>query len=73
MREEQTSLREGFPAFIQALQAAPGGLPDLRIGIVSTNVGAGQTLPSPECLPLGDRGRLQVKPGCGLDPMTAAF
>ena len=68
MREEQMALRSGFPAFIEALKAAPGGLPDVRIGIINTNFGAGQTTPSPECPPLGDRGRLQVKPGCGLDP-----
>ncbi len=73
MREEQMALRSGFPAFIEALKAAPGGLPDVRIGIINTNFGAGQTTPSPECIPLGDRGRLQVKPGCGLDPATAHF
>ena len=73
MREEQMALRLGFPAFIEALKAAPGGLPDLRIGIINTNFGAGQTTPSPECVPLGDRGRLQVKAGCGLDPATAHF
>jgi hypothetical protein len=73
MREEQMALRSGFPAFIEALKAAPGGLPDVRIGIINTNFGAGQTTPSPECFPLGDRGRLHVKPGCGLDPATAHF
>ena len=68
MREEQDALGRAFPAFLEALQAAPGGMPDLRIGIVSTSFGAGPTISLPECSPLGDRGRFLVRPGCGLDP-----
>jgi hypothetical protein len=67
MREEQDSLRAAFPTFMNVLANLPGGRPDLRIGIVSSNFGAGPTMPSPECPPLGDRGVFQVKPGCGLD------
>jgi hypothetical protein len=67
-REEQENLGRAFPAFLEALRAAPGGMPDLRIGIVSTNFGSGPSFPSPECIPLGDRGRFQVRPACGLDP-----
>jgi hypothetical protein len=70
VREEQENLGRAFPAFLEALRAAPGGMPDLRIGIVSSTFGSGPTVPSPECNPLGDRGRFQVKPGCGLDPVV---
>jgi hypothetical protein len=70
MRDEQDALGQAFPAFLEALQAAPGGMPDLRIAIVSTNFGSGPATPSPECFPFGDRGRFQVRPGCGLDPVV---
>ena len=67
MRDEQDALGRAFPAFIEALASAPGGMPDVRIGITSSSFGAGPTTPSPECNPLGDRGRFLVRPGCGLD------
>ena len=73
MREEQNNLRANFPAFMSELMKIPGGLPDTRIAVVSSNFGAGQTTPSPECPPLGDRGKFQVKPDCGLNPATGGF
>jgi hypothetical protein len=73
MREEQTNLRTNFPAFMAELEKIPGGLPDTRIAVVSSNFGAGQSTPSPECPPLGDRGKFQVKPGCGLDPASGGY
>jgi hypothetical protein len=39
MMEEQVSLAANFPQFINVLQTIEGGLPDVHIGIVSTNVG----------------------------------
>lgn len=74
MKEEQDSLKANFPRFISELRKIPGPngleLPDLRIAIVSSDVGAG-----PEsignCFPQGDRGRFQVKSGCGLDKNLA--
>lgn len=69
MVEEQANLRRNFPAMIKVLSQLPGGLPDLHIGIISSNVGAGNApLPAvPACNePGGDRGLLQVKAGCGL-------
>jgi hypothetical protein len=73
MREEQDNLRANFPDFMTELQNIPGGLPDTRIGIISSNFGAGQTMPAPECSPIGDRGVFQVKPNCGLDVNTARW
>jgi hypothetical protein len=41
MKEEQTGLTANFPKFIDVLSQIQGGLPDVHIGVVSTNVGAG--------------------------------
>jgi hypothetical protein len=73
MQQEQQAITAAFPAFINALAARPGGLPDLRIGIISSNVGAGPTQVSAECPPGGDRGRFQVRPMCGLEAGKGSF
>ncbi|MBK7075109.1 MAG: VWA domain-containing protein [Myxococcales bacterium] len=41
MQEEQQSLASNLPQLINILNTAPGGLPDVHIGVVSTNVGSG--------------------------------
>ena len=76
MKEEQDKLRKNFPALIETLRKIPGGLPNLHIGIISSDVGAGNITISgnPACnTPGGDRGRFRVKAGCGLDPAVANF
>ncbi len=73
MKEEQDNLARNFPLFIKELRAIKGGLPDIRIAIISSDVGAGNTVVSDECFPLGDKGRFKVKEGCGLDPNQARF
>ncbi|MDX2018758.1 MAG: VWA domain-containing protein [Deltaproteobacteria bacterium] len=73
MREEQAKLRKSFPTLIDALRALPGGLPNLHIGVISSDVGAGNVFISgnPACnRPGGDRGQLQVKKGCGLNAQS---
>ena len=40
MAGEQASLAANFPTFISVLQQIEGGLPNVHIGIVSSNVGA---------------------------------
>ena len=67
MQEEQTNLRNNFPDFMRALENIKGGLPDIRIGVVSSNMGAGPTMVGDGCPVLGDRGSFQAKAGCGLD------
>lgn len=42
MREEQASLVANFSRFVNVLQELDSGLPDIHIGVVTTNVGAGQ-------------------------------
>jgi hypothetical protein len=41
MEPEQANLVANFPAFINVLKNLPGGLPDVHIGVVTSNMGAG--------------------------------
>jgi hypothetical protein len=67
MGPKQQALMAGFPALVQALRAAPGGLPNLRLGVVSTNLGAPGSRVA-EC-DRNDRGLLQgPAPGCPAGP-----
>ncbi len=73
MAEEQASLTNNFPAFINVLNTIEGGLPDVHIGVVSSNVGTGgvniggcSTATRPE----GDDGNLQTNNCAGV---TAAY
>ncbi len=66
MGEEQASLARNFPAFINVLNTIPGGLPDVHIGVVSSNVGTGGVNIggcSSATQPEGDDGDLQTN-GC---------
>jgi hypothetical protein len=65
MGPKQEQLARNFPAFIAALEGIEGGLPDLRIAIVSSSFGAGPG--DSKCPIYGDKGRFLVRPNCGLD------
>jgi hypothetical protein len=39
MLDKQANLKNNFPAFINELNALPGGLPNVHIGVVSTDLG----------------------------------
>jgi hypothetical protein len=41
MDEEQASLAANFPVFIERLETIEGGLPNVHLGVVSSDVGAG--------------------------------
>lgn len=78
MAQEQENLGKKFPAFMRKLQDIEGGLPDLRIAVVNTDVGAGNlpvdTLGTCLRTERSPRGRFQTKDGrCGLDPAKAHF
>ncbi|HVK73273.1 MAG TPA: vWA domain-containing protein [Kofleriaceae bacterium] len=60
MAAEQASLARNFPEFINVLNTIPGGLPDVHIGVVSSNVGAAGASGVPGCSAQGDDGNLQV-------------
>jgi hypothetical protein len=72
MAEEQRTLRENFPLFMRELVAAAGGLPDLHLAVISSDVGAGG-ITVDSCHPEGERGRFLVKEGCGLDASREHF
>ncbi len=76
MAEEQASLAANFPRFINVLEAIEGGLPNVNLGVISTNVGAGP-YPISGCVWPGDNGALQSTRGEGAPPYcivpTGAF
>jgi hypothetical protein len=68
MKEEQDNLARNFPAFIDELRKIKGGLPDVHIGVVTSDVGAGPLAQS-GCAPGGRDGAFQGwDKACGLDP-----
>lgn len=50
--DKQTNLKSSFPAFINELDALPGGLPNVHIGVVTSD--------------LGTQGSLDAQPGPGI-------
>ncbi|HEY0708353.1 MAG TPA: hypothetical protein VGG33_16220 [Polyangia bacterium] len=66
MREEQDALRAAFPTFLKSLAGTTGSLPDLHVGVLSSNLGAGPTMVNSACPVGGDRGAFLAKPACGL-------
>ncbi len=59
MDPKQRALATNFPALMQALQRLPDGLPDLHIGVVSGDMGAGEGEAGGNCsLPGGNQGIL---------------
>jgi hypothetical protein len=67
MAQEQKALSQAFPQFIDMLATMSGGMPDAHIGVISTDLGAGNYgLPSCEVAG-GDGGKLENAPrkaGC---------
>jgi hypothetical protein len=59
MDPKQAALAAAFPRMIAALQSLPGGLPDVHIGVVSSDMGAGNGAMGGNCgRVLGDKGLL---------------
>jgi hypothetical protein len=61
MKEEQDSLRANFPRFIDVLNTIEGGLPNVHLGVVSSDMGLGGYTYS-NCSGSGDDGALQYAP-----------
>src|SRR5215471_18035003 len=67
MREEQNSLATNFPKFIDVLNQIQGGLPDVHIAVVSSDVGISPMYTVEGCNGNGDDGLMQNTPrvtGC---------
>lgn len=72
MGEEQISLATNFHRFIAVLENIEGGLPNLHIGVVSTDVGAGPYGIS-GCSGSGDDGMLLATPSDTCEGPTDAY
>jgi hypothetical protein len=73
MEEEQASLAANFPAFIDRLETIEGGLPNIHLGVVSSDVGAGPWNIA-MCDGDGDNGMLQTTARvAGCSPPSGAF
>ncbi len=62
MLAEQAALATNFPEFINVLQQIEGGLPDIHLGVISSNVGAAGAQSVPGCPASGDDGNLLTGP-----------
>src|SRR5262245_40953090 len=72
MDAEQTALTESFDDFIAVLEGIEGGLPNVHIGVISSDVGADPDIGS--CEGVGDNGTLQTFPRVeGCMPPAGAF
>ena len=60
MADEQTALAANFPRFIDVLDNIQGGLPNIHIGVVTTNMGSFGQLSGVHCDGGGDGGSLQT-------------
>ncbi len=56
---EQDALAKGFPALLRQLRAIPGGMPDTRLAVVTSDMGAGGNTVGENCLGYGDGARFQ--------------
>jgi hypothetical protein len=72
MGEEQESLTANFSRFIEVLEGLDGGLPNVHIGVISTDVGAGDHGIG-GCVDEGDSGRLQSVPRGECQPPAGGF
>ncbi|HVU51180.1 MAG TPA: hypothetical protein VHL80_10865 [Polyangia bacterium] len=62
MTINQQMLARAFSSYTGLLEALPGGLPNLHLGIVSSSLGAGRETTIDHCAPGGDQGILQARP-----------
>jgi len=74
MADEQASLTANFPRFMEILANVKGGLPNVHIGVISQDIGAGGMTVGGNCTGSGDNGNLLAQarvPGC--TPPTGNF
>src|SRR5256885_15171396 len=56
---KQRNFTANFPNFMRALEMVPGGLPNVRIAVVTSDVGAGNAM-TQSCHTAGDGARFQA-------------
>jgi hypothetical protein len=67
----QPKVQSAISAYFDVLKSLPGGLPNIHVGVVSSNMGAGTNTSISNCPPGGDQGIFQTKP-LGGAPCTRA-
>ncbi len=72
MIEEQTSLANNFQRFINVLENIEGGLPNVHIGVITSDVGAGPYNIA-GCSGNGDNGSLQSAPSGSCNGPSGAY
>ncbi len=70
MAQEQASLARNFPEFARVLEGIEGGLPNIHMAVVSSDVGTAPHDSTPECQGDGDDGQFQVGPCPLIDGST---
>jgi hypothetical protein len=73
MRLSQANLERNFPAMMTALKNLPGGLPNIHIGVISSDMGAGDGSIS-GCDPLGGKNGIfqyTARGTCAASPLQA--
>lgn len=74
MTDEQDGLTANFPRFIQVLRQIDGGLPNLHLGVISQDLGAGGMNVGSGCSGSGDNGNLLAAPRIqGCSPPNGKF
>jgi hypothetical protein len=79
MKEEQANVSRNFPVFMGELDALPEGIPNVHIGVLSSDMGAGRFVGIEGCDRLGgDAGVFQARPRaqggiCAGAPKTGNF
>jgi len=72
MQTIQANLVANFPILMSTLRAFPGGLPNLHVGVVTSDLGAGPETAWAGCTP-GGKGGLFHLPAAGCGGPTGAF
>jgi hypothetical protein len=62
MQSHQANLIANFPIFMNTLRAFPGGLPNLHIAVVTSDLGAGPETYISSCTPGGKAGAFRAPP-----------
>jgi hypothetical protein len=74
MADEQAALTANFPRFMQILSQIEGGLPNVHVGVISQDIGAGGISVGGNCSGVGDNGNLLATPRItGCTPPTGNF
>lgn len=62
---KQQNFAQNFPAFMNALQMIPGGLPNIRIAVINSDIGAGGATTTNMCAGIGTGGKFSVVDSAG--------